>query len=244
MSKIVIHETVSLGTFCFSAHFLRKYSLRMCSYPFDWVFSNPTIIADCFSDDYQRFLDKKQYTQHTDSGKCHHALYDPKQPLYEHWCPPFFFHHNPTREPHYQHYVRSINRLRHLLNRKTNKLFLMTYSVRSTPIPCEKEDPTGQTGDEIVSQLYHLKKIIDSHTKNAFLLVINCLEKTNEQPSSVHSRHNLYDNIIIINLYTSHIKGTEFDDANDWNLYKGQIDEIYTFKLHSHHDSRIEHDPF
>ena len=244
MNKIPIQETMSLGTFCFSAHLLRKYCLRPCSYPFDWVFCQPKIVADCFSDKFSLFLDKKCYKEHYDPGKCHHSTYDPTQPLYEHYNPPFFFHHNPTREPHYQHFVRSVNRVNQLLKRKTSKLFLIIYSRRSTIIPSTEKDQTGLTGDEIVSQLYHLKKTIDDLTQNGFLLVINCLEKPPGHQSSLHSLHRLYNNIIIMNFYTSAITGTEFDDPTDWDLVKKNIDEIYTFKLLANPIYQSEHDPF
>jgi hypothetical protein len=37
---------------------LKQNKLKLCSYPFDWIFSNCNNIIHCLEDDFNVFLDK------------------------------------------------------------------------------------------------------------------------------------------------------------------------------------------
>ncbi len=60
-----INNVCSLGTLCHTATLLKRNNLKISSYPFDWIFSNINIIIDCIEDDFNSFLDKKYYKNHT-----------------------------------------------------------------------------------------------------------------------------------------------------------------------------------
>lgn len=228
MNKVVIHDTISLGISCFSAQFLKKYSLRSCSYPFDWVFSNPDMIIDCLSDKFNKFLDKKYYKQYGDHHKCSHQVYDHTNGSLDFYMPPMFFHHNPLDDNDYQYYVRCVGRLLNVLKRDTNKLFLITY-IGGSHI----------TKDDVLSnKITSLKSKIDSLTSNAYLVIVNCITE------GTYNVNFMQNNIIIINLLTSKIVGTEFHNQSDWLVYKNHIDNLFTFKLAVAPDSFIEKDPF
>lgn len=51
------HEIISLGSNCAPGLALRKLNLKGETYPFDWIISNPVIIADVLENGYDKFLD-------------------------------------------------------------------------------------------------------------------------------------------------------------------------------------------
>ena len=51
-----INYVCSLGSLCQSASIIKENNLRLCSYPFDWVFSNNNIVLECIEEDFTPFL--------------------------------------------------------------------------------------------------------------------------------------------------------------------------------------------
>jgi hypothetical protein len=43
-----IKHVCSLGSLCHSSQILKRNNLKKCSYPFDWIFSNPLVIFQIF----------------------------------------------------------------------------------------------------------------------------------------------------------------------------------------------------
>ena len=56
-----INYTCSLGSLCHSSQILKRNKYKVCSYPFDWIFSNYDNIIHCIEDNFQSFLDKSYY---------------------------------------------------------------------------------------------------------------------------------------------------------------------------------------
>ena len=52
-----INYTCSFGSLCHSSKILKRNNLKLCSYPFDWIFSNCDNIIDCIEDNFNIFLD-------------------------------------------------------------------------------------------------------------------------------------------------------------------------------------------
>ena len=50
-----IKYTCSLGTKCHSSQILKINNLKVCSYPFDWIFSNCDNIIHCIEDNFNIF---------------------------------------------------------------------------------------------------------------------------------------------------------------------------------------------
>ena len=50
-----INYACSLGGMCHSAQILKRNKYKLCSYPFDWIFSNCNNIIHCIEDDFKIF---------------------------------------------------------------------------------------------------------------------------------------------------------------------------------------------
>ena len=114
---IEINLTCSLGGLCHSSQILKKNNLKLCSYPFDWIFSNCDNIIHCIEDDFNIFLDKSYYINVSPS-QCGHSKYHEVM----------FNHHNPLINiDHYNYYIRCVDRFKNLLQKQEHKLFIMIH---------------------------------------------------------------------------------------------------------------------
>ena len=114
-----IYYTCSLGTLCHSSQLLKRNNLKLCSYPFDWIFSNCDNIIHCIEDNFNIFLDKSYYNNISKS-RCGHSKYNEKM----------FNHRNPLNNINdYNYYVRCVDRFKELLQKQEHKLFIMTFML-------------------------------------------------------------------------------------------------------------------
>lgn len=68
---------ISIGPWCTTAEALKEAHLRDASYPFDWLFSCPYIVADCIENNFNRFLDKTYYIPNVHNNNTDHSIYGP-----------------------------------------------------------------------------------------------------------------------------------------------------------------------
>ena len=204
-----INYTCSLGGMCHSSQILKRNNLKLCSYPFDWIFSNCDNIIHCIEDNFNIFLDKSYYQdihRKWNNNQCGHKYYNVNM----------FNHHDPRNEKDYNYYVRCVDRFKNLLQKQQHKLFIMIF-VNMNNI------------DEYIKN-----KIIDFHNKfstytsNYTLLVI--FHIPNKQQN-----HNIFtynDNINFLELHTLSVSGgVEFSNNND-NIYLDNIiNSKYNFNL-------------
>ena len=111
-----INYTCSLGALCFSSQLLKRNHIKLCSYPFDWIFSNTAMILHCLEDNFKTFLYKSYYISPR-AGVCNHTYYNT--------LPTLFNHHNPILEKDYAYFERCVSRFNTLLQRDGHKLFVM-----------------------------------------------------------------------------------------------------------------------
>ena len=112
-----INYTCSLGSLCQSSQILKRNNLKLCSYPFDWIFSNCDNIIHCIEDNFNIFLDKSYYINISPTN-CGHSKYHNVM----------FNHHNPLINiDHYNYYVRCVDRFKTLLQKQEHKLFIMIF---------------------------------------------------------------------------------------------------------------------
>lgn len=121
-------KIVSVGTFCAAAAHLREAGLRDAAYPFDWLFSNPAFAADCIEDDFATFLDRQYLQKVEGQRKCRHEFYQERYPMGD---GAIFNHHDPSSEPDYSHFQRTIERFRAVLTARGSTLFLMMIGADS-----------------------------------------------------------------------------------------------------------------
>ena len=201
-----IKYTCSLGTLCHSSQILKQNTLKKCSYPFDWIFSNPNMISHCLEDDFNIFLDKSYYITLSDKS-CGHSYYNKDM----------FNHHSPLKnENDYNYYIRCVNRFRQLLQFKEHKLFIMIF--------VNLENVNEEDKNNIINFNNHFSK----YTNNYTLLVIHHIKnKENNHHIFTH-----YDNIDFLELHTlSSSDGINFTNNHDNNYLNSIINTTYKFNV-------------
>lgn len=125
---------IAFGTFCHVAAALRASGLRRWSGPFDWIFSNPGLIADCLEDDFAALLDPRQLRSVPEAELTFGAKRQCRHPVYEerHGLPPLFNHHDPALVPADASALhRSVRRMRLALGTaRRNVLYMMSEAPR------------------------------------------------------------------------------------------------------------------
>ncbi|CDZ78547.1 hypothetical protein BN59_02857 [Legionella massiliensis] len=149
-----ISHIVSLGTHCLASGILQKHNLKKYSLPFDWIFTSPNSIMDCFENNFERFLDRKYYRsikRATGEPGAHHSWY-----LDNHGISDFFTHRDPVNEKDYAYYQRTVDRFKRLMLKDEAKLFIMI------------SDPWHDLRKHFVD----LSSAVNSLTKDAALICI------------------------------------------------------------------------
>ena len=205
--KIKINYIVPLGSQCFSAYYLKNNNLKISSYPFDWIFSNPLIILDMLNDNFEKFLNKDNYVIKDINSKINrHTIYLPELIL--------FNHRNPYNDKDYLYYLKCIDRFYKVLLKNDNKLFLFTFL-------------DNEIKNEI-ENIFLLKNKISELTNNFYIIAI-FQQKKGFQTKEIYK----YDNIIIIQIYTiDSSDGVIFFNDYDTEFYKNIINEFYEFDLY------------
>ena len=201
-----INYTSSLGSLCQSSQILKRNNLKLCSYPFDWIFSNCDNIIHCIEDNFNIFLDKSYYVNISQSI-CGHSKYNNQM----------FNHHNPLINiDHYNYYVRCVDRFKILLQKPEHKLFIMTF-VNMYNID-----------ENIKNKIINFNNEFSKYTSNYTLLVIFHIPNKEQN-------HNIFtynDNINFLELHTLSVShGAAFENEND-NIYLDNIIKSkYNFNL-------------
>ena len=200
-----INYTCSLGSLCHSSQILKRNNLKLCSYPFDWIFSNYVNIIHCIEDNFNIFLDKSYYINISDST-CGHSKYHVQM----------FNHYNPLNIDHYNYYVRCIDRFKNLLQKQEHKLFIMIFINMNN------------IDENIKNQIIDFNNKFSKYTSNYTLLVIFHIPNKEQN-------HNIFtynDNINFLELHTLSVSnGLEFVNNND-NIYLDNIiNSKYNFNL-------------
>lgn len=148
-----IKFTCSLGGMCHSSQILKRNRLKICSYPFDWIFTNCDNIMHCIEDNFTIFLDKSYYQdihRKWNNNQCGHKYYHENM----------FNHFDPRNEKDYNYYVRCVDRFKNLLTEQGHKLFVMMFINNET------------IDNTIVNKLIEFNSNLSKHTHNYTLLVI------------------------------------------------------------------------
>lgn len=186
---------------CHSSQILKRNNLKLCSYPFDWIFSNCDNIIHCIEDNFNIFLDKSYYINISES-KCGHSKYGITM----------FNHHNPLNNINdYNYYVRCVDRFKKLLQKQEHKLFIMIF------VNMKNID------ENIIKHMIEFNNKFSKYTYNYTLLVI--FHIPNKQQN--HHIFTYNDNIHFLELHTLSVScGLDFKN-NDDSIY---LDNIIKFK--------------
>lgn len=206
-----INYICSLGTLCHTAEWIKQMQMKKCSFPFDWIFSNPNMIIDCIDNDFKIFLDKNFHIPHeihTDSKKISgHKVYGGRM----------FNHHYILEDNTYSYFVRCVNRFRILTKKKENKLFIISFVNRREKISKELEN-----------NIIDLYKKLESITTNFNLLVV--YHRIGHNPSSEIVELN--EHIKIIEIFTQALSnGIRIQNEVENRFYNNCIFKLYDFKI-------------
>ena len=195
---------------CHSSQLLKRNNLKLCSYPFDWIFSTYDNIIHCIEDNFNIFLDKSYYQDIHDNwntNKCGHKYYNVNM----------FYHHDPRNEKDYNYYVRCVDRFKSLLQQQEHKLFITIIINMNTMDETTKNN------------MIDFNNKFSNYTSNYTLLVI--FHIPNKQQNHVFTYN---DNIHFLELHTlSSSGGIEFSN-NDDNIYlDNMIKSNYNFNIKS-----------
>lgn len=204
-----INHACSFGELCHSSRILKRNKLKVCSYPFDWIFSNTSMIIDCIEDGFDRFLDKSYYIDASDvfEPRCIHSYYSEGVT---------FNHHNPLiNENHYNYYVRCIGRFKQLLKYQEHKLFILT-------IP-----NMGCMNEDIKRDIIEFNNKLSKHALNYNLLVILHIPGETQKHEFTY-----YDNIHFLEIHTiSKTNGVDFLDETDTLYFDDILNTTYNFNI-------------
>lgn len=185
----------SLGTLCHSTKIIMSNKLKVESYPFDWIYSNPKNVLRMIEDDFKTLLDKSFYI--SKKLRAGHKEYDDN----------LFNHHNPKdNERQYNYFVRCVMRFRLLLETRQKKLFVCAF------LNCSFENFF-----ECKEQVLKIKTALDIRTTNFRIFVLFHIPSKN-------NRHFMFthDDMDFCLLYTTHSDGLKFKNKKD-NEYLNQI---------------------
>lgn len=201
-----VNYVCSFGTLCHSSMLIKNNNLKLCSYPFDWIFSNPNIIISCLKDNFRTFLNKSHYV-HINPTRCGHKIYHPQM----------FNHRNPLKNKEdYNYYVRCVNRFKKLLKNEGHKLFVMTFINRKDNDIAHK------------NKIINFNNELTKYTKNYTLLVINHLPNKKKH-HYIFTKHN---NIDFLELHTLSVSiGTNFKNKIDNNYLNSILMRKYNYNL-------------
>ena len=199
-----IYHVCSLGNYCHTAYLLKRLQLKVCSYPFDWIFTNVHIIKHIIEDNYNIFLDKSYYKS-IDYNRCSHLYY--KESM--------FRHHNPLNINEYNYFIRCVNRFNELLKFPSHKLFIIMY-VNKT-----------KTYKSIKKNIIMFNDFFKEYTNEYTLLVIY-----HTKQDEYYSKFKYFGNIHFLKLNTlSESDGKQFMNENDNIFLDNIINNNYTFNL-------------
>ena len=205
--ELPICHVCSLGSLCQSSQLLQDTGLKRESYPFDWIFSNPTTIQCILDDDFGLFLHREKLIG-ISAGRCSHSVYGESM----------FNHHNPKdNDEHYRYFTRCIGRFRALLGREASKLFVMTF-------------PNLERGDitDIQTQVARLNVYLSSKTCNYQIFVILHVHRCDAFDATIVDA----GNIRFVTLSTTSVSdGIKLSDPHENHMLHRILLDSYTFAV-------------
>jgi hypothetical protein len=221
------NNVCSIGTLCHTAEVLNRCGIRKCAYPFDWVFSDLSVISDCLETKFEKFLDKTYYAEPI-------TKFNDRQSGHKIYHFDFFFHKNPKdKEEDYNYYVRCVNRFNTLLQNEEQKLFVVLFVPHATKHPTELFNLMNQGQNSIENILLKTKnnlldfnKCLEKYTKNFNLLSIFVTPNQSQNDYKISIENNLH----FLEVKTTSISnGIKFIQEVDNQYLDNVIKSIYNF---------------
>ena len=122
---------VSLGPTCFAAWLLGRMGSQTGPLPFDWLESDPEMVAECILDDFKELLNPKLWFPlkiHAGVQQHGHQRYSARYKLRV-----VFAHQNPATPVGFRYYQACIDRFHEVLASGARKIFLLVVDFWRDP---------------------------------------------------------------------------------------------------------------
>ena len=225
-----ISYIVSLGTACQSAKLLQNHNMRYCSFPFDWIFSNPLIVTSCLKDNFKTFLDpnthkKVEMKKRSDNiiyhSMLHNKIYTFDVPVTRNHI--MYMHRDITVLDDLKYFERCVLRFNKFLTKSENKLFLIINRNQSDDI-C----PQIQTD---INELYN---VLCEKSVNVHILFVQHVKKHMNSPFYIVQSKEYPIYITYLTLYIDDQifgKSRVFSKLENDKILCNKIQELYDFEL-------------
>lgn len=203
---------ISIGQACPCAYALKVNELRSGSYPFDWIFTDTSVLKDCLSNDFKVFLDESQYYHNNKEycsdplrrSHCNHMTYGDK--FFRHHCPKCF-------KEHHEYFKRCVTRFQNVINNKENKILFIWMNIFNNDMKC---DTKNVIEDEI---LVDIMDYLHNHVSASWkLLILECYQNCDFRKSIIIESNEKYS-WVQINC-KSYNTGVKYKDIIDNEMIK------------------------
>ncbi|EHM02724.1 putative papain-like cysteine peptidase DUF1796 [Acetobacteraceae bacterium AT-5844] len=199
-----ISGVFSLGSHCYTSYILKELGYRTEAGPFDWIFSDPQMVADCLEDQFAAFLNPSfyTYTGNPDGIGRGHLHFSPKYQR-----PVIFNHHDPQKPDDYAYFQRAVARFEDALSSGRRYLFVAIL------------DP-GRGKPEKVERLHDA---LTRRSPAAELLVMVRSAGAVGVPTATWQRSRQGLHVYQVKTTSSHVRGLSHENPADDDLIKDVI---------------------
>ena len=200
-------ELISLGPNCHTAGVLQKLNYKKCSYPFDWMLSNLSIVTYSIQNEFIDFIDRTNYIQTVDNKitlKNTNITY----------LGNMFVHKNPImNKEDFEYYLRCVSRFKNLKSTNSCKLFVYT----SYNNECLNEN--------FKNDITLLNNVLKIFTDNKFyILILNYLNVDNNEQNTYN--YIITNEYIVLNINL--IYDPKICQTTDKQVYSKAILHFFT----------------
>ncbi len=197
---------------------LKVHSLKVCSYPFDWIFSSPEFIYEMLLQDFEHFVDKSYYLEGAAPESKRH-IYNPGR----------FEHHSPfTNTEDYDYLNRCVERFRRVLGNPGHKLCLMNFVKVNSNSPSRHEWPYASTTETERIYINRIKELLEARDVKNFSLVCANQTVTGQNTHTIDRA----DNIVFLEYTTkAFTDGLSFADQEDAGFFTKLIFDTFRFEI-------------
>jgi len=186
---------ISLGNYCLTSMLLKENKLKYESYPFDWMVSCIDNINDCINNNFNNFLNKKNYIN-IDNKTKNIKYFSNTNKLFgnlkmDHQ------HHNLLEENDYNYLYRCVERFNKLNENKKDLIFIMIQ-----PLYLNINIFNEEENKEKIINLYN--NLYNKFNKNNIKLIIFIIKNKNNK---IFKEEIINSHLKIIELDTEMIVG-------------------------------------
>ena len=219
LHESINYEFISIGENCNSSWYLKEMNLKQNSYPFDWIFSSPSITLDAITNKFNDFLNREYIV--SKGGFAGHSVYHES----------LFNHRNPlSSQKDYDYYVRCCERFLDILEKNNPILFICTVIMEPEKRPKWSNGFVGnyKLKENRDNEFDLLQKKITKLNNNAKFLFIK--QYTEGYPSINLDKSNINATWISITSKGSN-NGVKFLEAADETIIKALFCSISNAQL-------------